>query len=631
MMSKKSYEKKLREEEEATAHVFQDFLTSFQCVSNTPSKVFIKSGILNPNQPAKTADLPESQIYRPKPVISNKDTSLKTALECAKILKDTKVLKNKNKEKPRSNLELLKEEIKQRQLVKEDLTTVVPAVQSDGYDLSSTNLFIANLNPKVSEDYLMLLFGKFGALASVKIMWPRGEEKFRNFPNTNCGFVAFMSRRDAERALHSLEHRDDMRISWGKCVEIPPQPIYVPPELTKLYLPPPYSGLPFNAQPIDPNFEKPTNNSDLEFLLSKSIVKVTIPLDKRLVCIIHRMVEFVVREGPLFEALIMMNEANNPDFSFLFDNKSPMHVYYRWKLFSILNGDGQKSWSSKPFRMVKDGPVWIPPVAIDYRAGMPQNLISTNDEEVKNNLLSKAQCSRLMDLIKHLNLSRTKILAAMSFCLNHQEAIRDSLNIIFDSLKNVSTHPLKKVSRLFLLSDIFWNCKKKKVKIAEQELYDDLKEIFQNFQTTYSNLIFKIDKENLKTRVLSVLRSWNSGHLFSLNFIETLEELFVVNEINEEEDFSSDEPLDGANLLKRTLMKNNDINIVPKTDKNFFINSAWNQVDPKDLESQAMSTQKLFELEMFEENKEKKKKKKRKKKEIPVTISSKWDDSDNEH
>lgn len=48
----------------------------------------------------------------------------------------------------------------------------------------------------------MEIFGKFGPLASIKIMWPRSdEEKARQ---RNCGFVAFMSRKDGERALKSL-------------------------------------------------------------------------------------------------------------------------------------------------------------------------------------------------------------------------------------------------------------------------------------------------------------------------------------------------------------------------------------------------------------------------------------------
>lgn len=40
-----------------------------------------------------------------------------------------------------------------------------------------------------------------------------------------------------------------MKLGWGKSVVIPPHPIYIPPSLLELSMPPPPSGLPFNAQP----------------------------------------------------------------------------------------------------------------------------------------------------------------------------------------------------------------------------------------------------------------------------------------------------------------------------------------------------------------------------------------------
>ena len=69
--------------------------------------------------------------------------------------------------------------------------------------------------------------------------------------------------------------------------------------------------------------------------------------------LIHRMVEFVIREGPMFEAIIMNKEMSNPYFRFLFENQSPAHIYYRWKLFSMLQGDTPKQWNLEDFRMFK--------------------------------------------------------------------------------------------------------------------------------------------------------------------------------------------------------------------------------------------------------------------------------------
>lgn len=40
----------------------------------------------------------------------------------------------------------------------------------------------------------------------------------------------------------------EMKLGWGKPVQIPPHPVYIPPALAELTQPPPPSGLPFNAQ-----------------------------------------------------------------------------------------------------------------------------------------------------------------------------------------------------------------------------------------------------------------------------------------------------------------------------------------------------------------------------------------------
>ena len=71
-------------------------------------------------------------------------------------------------------------------------------------------------------------------------------------------------------------------------------------------------------------------------LLYRSKIKVVIPTDRTVLCIINRMAEFVIREGPMFEAMIMNREMNNRAFAFLFENRSPEHIYYRWRLFSLM-------------------------------------------------------------------------------------------------------------------------------------------------------------------------------------------------------------------------------------------------------------------------------------------------------
>lgn len=75
-----------------------------------------------------------------------------------------------------------------------------PLEEDDGMDPGSfddgdpytTNLYVGNLAPDVDEEILKREFGRFGAVASVKIMWPRDDDQRRR--GRNCGFVAFMVR-----------------------------------------------------------------------------------------------------------------------------------------------------------------------------------------------------------------------------------------------------------------------------------------------------------------------------------------------------------------------------------------------------------------------------------------------------
>lgn len=136
-------------------------------------------------------------------------------------------------------------------------------------------------------------------------------------------------------------------------------------------------------------------------------------LSRPLLALVHRMIEFVVREGPMFEAMIMSREIDNPIFRFvigiflkrnydsitklpyslrfLFENESPAHIYYRWKLFSLLEGDTPSEWRQEEFRMFKGGAIWKPPAANFYTQGMPEELIVDPDApEVNKGALSNA-------------------------------------------------------------------------------------------------------------------------------------------------------------------------------------------------------------------------------------------------
>ncbi|XP_032599458.1 U2 snRNP-associated SURP motif-containing protein [Drosophila grimshawi] len=613
-LSKKEIEEqKKKEDEAAAAHAFKEFVETFQEAPTASSKVWVKAGTYDAG--SRREDKSEKgKLYKPGSKLIEKSAS-ERAEDYAKLLasdlkKDPAPLKKKNQEKKKSNLELFKEELRQIQEEREERHKykhmVVPSAPSsssqqqqqqqtqqqqqqpsssssqqansardggsfDTGDPNTTNLYLGNLNPKISEQQLMEIFGRYGPLASIKIMWPRSEEEKQR--GRNCGFVAYMSRKDAERALRTLNGRYimgyEMRLGWGKTVPIMNTPIFAPQALLELTLPPPPSGMPFNAQPPPSeantlpkknykDYDTIEDKENMERILGKSVVKVFIPTEKSVLNIIHRMIEFVIREGPMFEALIMSREMENPLFSFLFDNESPAHIYYRWKLYSLLQGDTPSEWREQQFRMFKDGPVWTPPIANFYTQGMPDELVVDPDAPVVHKgALSNAQRDRLEDLIRHLTPERARIGDAMIFCIEHADAADEICECIAESLANLKTPASKKIARLYLVSDILHNCtvKVSNASFFRKSVEKQLLDIFESLHTYYLGIESRLKAEGFKTRVCNVIRTWEEWTIYPKDFLSQLHAVFLgrtaTSPVQADESRSEealDEDIDGAPL-----------------------------------------------------------------------------------
>lgn len=654
-------EQRKKEEERAAAHVFQEFVETFQeAPINGSNKVWVKAGTYDAG--ARKEDTREKgKLYKPQSRISAPQETMSSAERAqayAKLLSSDKKPERLGKKKPqtKSNLEAFMEELKQIQEEREERHKYKGAIKTpieseldlfmrsgdvgsfDNGDPTTTNLYLGNLNPKITEQQLMEIFGRFGPLASIKIMWPRSdEEKARG---RNCGFVAYMSRKDGERALRCLNGKDilgyEMKLGWGKSVIIPPHPIYIPPALLELSLPPPPSGLPFNAQPAPEDKDVlPKSTEQLNEILSRAVVKVVIPTDRNLLMLIHRMVEFVVREGPMFEAMIMNRELNNTQFRFLFENQSAAHIYYRWKLYSIMHGDSQKEWSHKEFRMFKNGSIWKPPVMNNYTNGMPEHLIQDEDgKEHTKGSLSNTQRDRLEDLIRGLTPEKSKIGEVMVFCIEHSDAAEEVVECITESLSNESTLVTKKIARLYLISDILHNCG---VKVNKASFYrtifeSKLMDIIKEMKAAYDKLEGRLQAEGFKVRILRTLKAWEDS-IYPKDFMTRLHNTFLGVDVKDEvkpeplvdagldidgapidhADEDDDAPMDGAALLKSAMKQyespeadeetdidGEEIKDEPEEeekDVSKFITSKWETIDPDQIEAQAMTTSKWDLLE----------------------------------
>lgn len=372
---------------------------------------------------------------------------------------------------------------------------------------------------------------------------------------------------------------------WGKAVPLPKNPVYVPPELMNLLLPPPPSGLPFNAQlhkrDIERGYIVPTyypqpllaelgseaeHNADLravkeaheEFMsvLKRSTVRVVPPADQAMLERIHKTIEYVIKEGPVFEAIIIARENRNPDYRFLSDNKGHEHIYYRWKLFSILNGDDLYEWRTDEFRMFEDGPLWRPPPLNPFADGMPEELIdyqlscpkeghrnstttttstsllgyntNHNNNQIKGTLGSVKR-EILIDLLQNLEPTKAKIGASMMFCIDHADAAREIIDHIIESLRNLDIPLNKKLARLFLISDILNNCS---AAVTNASYYREgfqtkLVHIFECLRKYLLNIGDNYEADRFKHKILSVLGAWKEWTLYENEFLISLSNILL--------------------------------------------------------------------------------------------------------
>ncbi|XP_036377036.1 U2 snRNP-associated SURP motif-containing protein-like isoform X2 [Megalops cyprinoides] len=575
-LSKKEQEEiKKKEDERAAAEIYEEFLAAFEG-GEGKVKAFVRGGFANAAREESANDDRKGKLYKPKSRFEPKSVPLplETPPQFLAIDKRNTAKKTGEKEKKKSNLELFKEELKriqeerdERHKMKGRVSRFEPLSSGDGRrssdgssrrnrpssvlddsapgshdvgDPSTTNLYLGNINPQMNEEMLCQEFGRYGPLASVKIMWPRTDEERAR--ERNCGFVAFMTRRDAERALKHLNGKMimnfEMKLGWGKGVPIPPHPIYIPPSMMEHTLPPPPSGLPFNAQPRErlknPNaalLPPPKNKEEFDKTLSQAIVKVVIPTERNLLSLIHRMIEFVVREGPMFEAMIMNREINNPMYRFLFENQSPAHVYYRWKLYTILQGDSPTKWRTEDFRMFKNGSLWRPPPLNPYLHGTFDDDEDDEEEEEagKKGCLKEEERDKLEEILRGLTPRKSDIADAMLFCLSRAEAAEEIVECITESLSILKTPLPKKIARLYLVSDVLYNSSAKVTNASYYRKYFETKlcQIFSDLHATYRTIQGHLQSENFKQRVMSCFRAWEDWAVYPDPFLIKLQNIFL--------------------------------------------------------------------------------------------------------
>ncbi|XP_051151363.1 protein RRC1-like isoform X2 [Andrographis paniculata] len=407
----------------------------------------------------------------------------------------------------------------------------------DDGDPQTTNLYVGNLSPQVDENFLLRTFGRFGPIASVKIMWPRTEEERRR--QRNCGFVAFMNRADAQAAKDEMQgvvvYEYELKIGWGKSVSLPSQALPAPPPGHMAIRSKEGATVILSGPSGPPVTTVPSQNSELVLTPNVPDINVDPPDDKHLQHVIDTMALYVLDGGCAFEQAIMERGRGNPLFSFLFELGSKEHTYYVWRLYSFAQGDTLQRWRTEPFIMITGSGRWIPPplptsrgLEHEKEAGSTYAAGKSKRVEVERTL-TDSQRDEFEDMLRALTLERSQIKEAMGFALDNADAAGEVVEVLTESLTLKETPIPTKVARLMLVSDILHNSSApvKNASAYRTKFEATLPDIIESFNDLYRSVTGRITAEALKERVLKVLQVWADWFLFSDAYVNGLRATFL--------------------------------------------------------------------------------------------------------
>ncbi|XP_042442122.1 protein RRC1-like [Zingiber officinale] len=554
--------RKKREDDEA-ARVYAEFVESFKGDNAPGSKTFVRGGVIDPNDRLKA----NSEGGKSKDGVSVPKKGSRYVPSFLPPPSHGRELEKKDDEKPREkekgktrHIDKFLEELKFEQELREkrnqeregrhtDTTAPVshfdelpddfdpsgkfPGSFDDG-DPQTTNLYVGNLSPKVDENFLLRTFGRFGPIASVKIMWPRTEEERRR--QRNCGFVAFMNRADGQAAKDEMQgvvvYEYELKIGWGKSVALPAQALPAPP--------PGHMAIrnkEGNTVIISGPDGAPVTSQSSELVLTPNIpdIVVVTPEDDHLRHVIDTMALYVLDGGCAFEQAVMERGRGNALFDFLFDLRLKEHTYYVWRLYSFAQGDTLQRWRTEPFIMITGSGRWVPP-------SLPANRSPEHDKESASTFaagrsrrvdleraLTDPQRDEFEDMLRALTLERSQIREAMGFALDNADAAGEVVEVLTESLTLKETPVPTKVARLMLVSDILHNSSApiKNASAYRTKFEANLPDIMESFNDLYRSITGRITAEALKERVLKVLQVWADWFLFSDAYLNGLRATFL--------------------------------------------------------------------------------------------------------
>ncbi|KAA1476033.1 hypothetical protein DENSPDRAFT_826777 [Dentipellis sp. KUC8613] len=558
---KEAAEAKKREEEEHAARAYAEFIDAFEGedVGKKKTSAFVR------------ASTESGEVYAPSLAAQGKAAASSSRPMRAFVSKSPSPPPGP-KPKGKRAMDAFLEEIKRDQADREARfsrsnharsATAMAAYEGqsgskDRGDPETTNLFVANLPPHVTEQSLGMFFARCGPVGSVKVMWPRsdathgpGADMTATRRNKNAGlsgFVSFLKRKDAEAALREFDGFDwggsVLRVGWSKAVPIAAKPMYVwnksrshsrergshspsrdrrrsssrdrYPRSSRRSRSRSYSRS--RSRSRSPDFRgarRPSSRSRYDRRSRSPRGHRSSYDDARdgegddITDDFIRMVASEVRgHGDKYEKSLKEREKNNPKYAFLTNERHRRYRYYR----SLLDGrqDLEPEFDDEGYNSI-------------YSTDSAEE---SERERTRKTKLGKYARKRFESMLRGLSGTRGELARCMAFSLEHAEAANEVADIIVSSLLVDGTPVPRKISRLHLICDILHNSAAP-LPMAwkfRQEFQSRLGLVFDHFSTIYHSFPGRITAETFKKQIMAVVDIWEDWIVFAPEFTAELKQ-----------------------------------------------------------------------------------------------------------
>lgn len=420
-----------------------------------------------------------------------------------------------------------------------------------------------------------------------------------------------MHRKDAEEAIDSLNeyelagHR--ITLGWGKNVK----KLVQRGNTSASFLKP--SSLDRSTSKCDAK-----NVEECKFQPVRDLphaIHIIVPKNSERVSFITTLASFVAKDGSTLENLVLQREFNNPKFDFLhahppalsnidFIRHQEERNFYKWRIYSFIQGDGKHFWRTEPFQMFVNGKWWIPPPIIDKEAALKEKLHRSRDQ-TKSRLdntgtrekdkieidstptgdidrcreqadrkdrqrtnqnqrrsvhvvkLKPYQRDDFRKMLRNLVASRESICLCMAFCFERSGSALELCDMIRTHFTSDSASTKvhlstdSKIAGLYLLSDILFNSQQPGVRHAfryRDAIEKMAPEIFENAGKGGRMSLNKVRKA-----VRRILNAWSQWSVYTHEFITDLESKFegkeiIRHDVTAETAKEDDENVDGEPL-----------------------------------------------------------------------------------